>query len=103
MCGILVSISGTHNHHYEHAMELLQHRGPDARDVWKSHDGSVVLGHQRLAIVGVSESGNQPIRNERGDCTLVCNGEIYNYPSLRKQLEAKGHHFASESDNEAVL
>jgi asparagine synthase (glutamine-hydrolysing) len=53
--------------------------------------------------VDLSEAGNQPMHNEDQTIWLVCNGEIYNYPTLRVRLEGQGHHFYSNSDSEAIL
>src|SRR5206468_797084 len=76
------------------------HRGPD-------EDGSYVderaaIGMQRLAIIDLA-GGQQPMANEDGTLWIVFNGEIYNYPQLRPQLEARGHRFATNSDTEAIL
>jgi asparagine synthase (glutamine-hydrolysing) len=65
--------------------------------------GEAWLGHRRLAIVDLTAAGNQPMRNEDGTIRLVCNGEIYNYSSLRGRLEGLGHRFLSNSDSEAIL
>jgi asparagine synthase (glutamine-hydrolysing) len=81
----------------------MAHRGPDASASWTSTDGTAWLGHRRLSIVDLSAAGNQPMQNETGSLHLVCNGEIYNYPSLRAELEAAGHVFSSHSDSEIVL
>src|ERR1039458_10845566 len=60
------------------------------------------LGMRRLAIIDV-EGGNQPIWNEDRTMAIVCNGEIYNYQSLRAHLEQKGHRFRTHSDVEVIL
>lgn len=79
----------------------LTHRGPDAGAVQAI--GNSVLGHRRLAIVDLSEAGNQPMTTGDGQLALVANGEIYNHLDLRRELEAKGHVFGSSSDNEVLL
>ena len=81
----------------------LRHRGPDDAGEWLSADQSVWLGQRRLAIVDLSEAGRQPMPNEDRTIWLVCNGEIYNYPRLRKRLEGLGHFFYSNSDSEVIL
>jgi len=81
--------------------DALVHRGPDGEGFW-SGDG-VVFGHRRLAIIDLSPSGAQPMTNEDGTIALVCNGEIYNYRSLRADLEKRGHRFKGHSDNEVIL
>jgi asparagine synthase (glutamine-hydrolysing) len=77
----------------------LRHRGPDETGVFS--DGGVGLGCARLAIVDV-ETGHQPLVNETGSLRLVCNGEIYNAPQLRKELQSR-HSFRTRSDCEVVL
>lgn len=79
---------------------VLAHRGPDGVGLF--HDGPVGLGHTRLAIIDLS-GGHQPLFNEDRSLALVCNGEIYNYETLRRQLRAKGHCFETKSDSEVIL
>lgn len=81
----------------------LRHRGPDFDDVLVRQPEGVALGHTRLSIVDLSAAGNQPMANEDESLWLVCNGEIYNHRELRAALEAKGHRFRSQSDNEVIL
>lgn len=87
--------------------ESLAHRGPDAYGLFirPSDAGGphVGLGHRRLAILDLSDAGAQPMQSEDRAFTLVFNGEIYNYPDLRCDLEAAGHTFRSTSDTEAIL
>ena len=79
----------------------LYHRGPDAGGT-ASGDGWI-LGFRRLAILDLSEDGNQPMRSADGRHILVFNGEIYNYLELRAELEAAGEAFRSGTDTEVVL
>jgi len=79
----------------------LRHRGPDGEGLWD--DGVAYLGHRRLAIIDLSASGSQPMTNEDGSIVLVCNGEIYNFKSLRADLLAAGHRFRSHTDVEVIL
>ncbi len=79
----------------------LERRGPDSEGVFQ--DGSVLLGHRRLAIIDLSEKSNQPLVDEACGCALVFNGTIYNYPSLRKELQQLGHHFQTDGDSEVIL
>lgn len=87
--------------------ESLAHRGPDACGLFIRPSGAgsphVGLGHRRLSILDLSDAGAQPMQSEDGAFTLVFNGEIYNYPDLRRDLEAAGHIFRSTSDTEAIL
>ncbi|MBK8038269.1 MAG: asparagine synthase (glutamine-hydrolyzing) [Verrucomicrobiaceae bacterium] len=75
-------------------------RGPDGcgQQVWDD----CALNHQRLAIIDLN-TGAQPMVSEDGRTAVVVNGEIYNFQALRRQLEARGHHFVSQSDSEVVL
>src|ERR1041384_770831 len=77
--------------------------GPDGSGEWVSADGRVGLGHRRLSIIDLSESGNQPMANEDGKIQIVLNGEIYNYQPLREELLKRGHTFRSTSDTEVLL
>jgi asparagine synthase (glutamine-hydrolysing) len=85
----------------ERMKALLVHRGPDDHGSYVA-DG-VSLGHRRLSIVDLSESGRQPLSNEDGTVWITFNGEIYNHTQLRALLEAKGHVFRSRSDTEAIV
>ena len=78
----------------------LLHRGPDDDGMFL--DDRAALGFRRLAIVDL-DGGNQPISNENGSLHLICNGEIFNAPSLRKRLIQKGHRFHTGSDVEVIL
>jgi asparagine synthase (glutamine-hydrolysing) len=84
----------------------LQHRGPDDESYYfsEAHEGhiSAGFGFRRLSIIDLS-GGRQPMSNEDGTLWLVCNGEIYNYPSLRQGLEGRGHQFRTHSDVEVLL
>ncbi len=77
----------------------LAHRGPDGEGFWS--DGPVGLAHRRLAIIDLA-TGGQPMANEDETLWIVCNGEIYNYRELRRDL-ARHHTFRSQSDTEVVL
>jgi asparagine synthase (glutamine-hydrolysing) len=83
-------------------LEALQHRGPDGRGEWRAADECCWLGHRRLAIIDL-HSGDQPIANEDGSVWTVFNGEIYNYRTLREELRARGHFFATQSDTEVLV
>ena len=81
--------------------DTLAHRGPDGSGVFCQ--GSVGLGHRRLAIVDLSPLGAQPMGNEDGSVQVVLNGEIYNHHELRASLLAKGHAFRSQADTEVIV
>lgn len=78
-------------------------RGPDGSGLWLSSDGRIGFGHQRLAIIDLSDAGAQPMHSGCGRYTITFNGEIYNYRELREGLMAKGHVFRSDSDTEVLL
>jgi asparagine synthase (glutamine-hydrolysing) len=78
-------------------------RGPDGVGAWWSNDHRIGFGHRRLSIIDLLERANQPMTDGSGRYTIVFNGEIYNYPELRRDLEAKGCVFRTTSDTEALL
>lgn len=80
---------------------VLRHRGPDDEGVWT--DGVAGLGQRRLAIIDLSPAGRQPMSNETGTIWITFNGEVYNFPELRKMLEKQGHRFHSRTDTETVV
>jgi asparagine synthase (glutamine-hydrolysing) len=79
----------------------LDHRGPDGTGSFAA-DG-VALGFRRLAIIDLSDAGDQPFASEDGALQLVHNGEVYNYRELRRELQARGHRFRSATDTEVIL
>src|SRR5690606_12686007 len=81
----------------------LEHRGPDAGDVWVGE--GVALGHRRLAIVDLSAAGAQPMASACGRWIIAFNGEIYNHLNLRRELEAAGAvpAWRGHSDTETLL
>lgn len=82
--------------------ELMVRRGPDDEGHWD--DGvACALGFRRLSIIDLSEGGHQPMVTADGEHVVVFNGELYNYRELRRELQARGHHFRSTSDTEVVL
>ena len=83
--------------------DAMRHRGPDDAGEWWSVDGSIGLGHRRLAIIDLSPAGHQPMQDASGESCIVFNGEIYNFADLRRELVAKGHSFRSHSDTEVIL
>jgi asparagine synthase (glutamine-hydrolysing) len=78
-------------------------RGPDGAGLWWSEDRRCGIAHRRLSIIDLSERANQPMVSADGRFIIVFNGEIYNYPALRKELEAQGAQFRTASDTEALL
>ena len=102
-----------------HMTERLRHRGPDgsgllaidSRSGWFSVAAAtpedpvadVLLGHRRLAILDPSAAGGQPMSNEDGTVFVTFNGAIYNHLELRRDLEGRGHRFASRTDTEVIV
>ncbi|WP_067561423.1 XrtA/PEP-CTERM system amidotransferase [Halofilum ochraceum] len=80
--------------------DALVHRGPDGEGLFL--DSGIGLGHRRLAIIDV-DRGHQPLFNEDGSVVVVFNGEIYNYRELTRELTARGHVFATDSDTEVLV
>lgn len=79
---------------------MMIHRGPDGEGIYT--DTCIGLGHRRLSIIDL-EAGRQPMSNADGSVQVVFNGEIYNFPELRKILEAKGFRFRTRSDTESII
>jgi asparagine synthase (glutamine-hydrolysing) len=81
-------------------MGALSHRGPDEDGILVAP--SAALGMRRLSIIDLP-GGHQPVFNETGHVAVVFNGEIYNFPQLRKTLEGRGHAFRTHSDTEVIV
>ena len=81
--------------------DAIRHRGPDASGTYLNDD--VGFCHQRLSIIDLSDSGNQPMFSENKSYAIIFNGEIYNFPELRKELQTKGYKFHSQTDTEVIL
>jgi asparagine synthase (glutamine-hydrolysing) len=86
-------------------LDALQHRGPDAQCAERciAADVTADLAFARLAIVDLSDAGQQPMSTADGRFTMVFNGEIYNSPGLRRECERSGHRFRSSMDGEVIL
>ncbi len=106
MCGIagIVDFSGENLPENQAAMErmvqTLVHRGPDSAGMGSCN--GVSMGMRRLAIIDLA-GGDQPIYNEDRSIWTVFNGEIYNYPELKKELEGYGHAFTTATDTEVIV
>lgn len=87
------------------ALERMRHRGPNDHGVMFHHQprGETGLGHARLSVIDLTETGHQPMVTGDGDLSLVFNGEIYNYVELRQELTALGCTFRGRSDTEVLL
>src|ERR1700682_1731158 len=80
--------------------DRIRHRGPDDDGYFATPE--VALGMRRLSIIDVA-GRTQPIQNESGDVTIICNGEIYNHRALREGLIARGHRYRTRSDTETIV
>lgn len=76
------------------------HRGPDDSGFYQ--DSHAALGFRRLCIIDL-HTGRQPLANENSQVFLVFNGEIYNFPKLRRELQGRGHIFRSQTDSEVIV
>jgi asparagine synthase (glutamine-hydrolysing) len=78
----------------------LKHRGPDDEGYYTG--AGIALGHRRLSIIDL-DAGKQPIYNEDKSIYVVFNGEIYNFPEIKKDLEKRGHTFYTKTDTEVLV
>jgi asparagine synthase (glutamine-hydrolysing) len=81
----------------------LRHRGPDSDGMWQAPGGVLGLAHSRLKVIDLSNGGHQPMVSADEQFALVFNGEIYNYKTLRRDLESKGESFRTDSDTEVLF
>lgn len=105
MCGIAgyIGPSPLHDTTVQATLALMKRRGPDCQKSLSYHNGSqhVSLLHSRLNIIDLDDRADQPF--VMGSLSMVFNGELYNYKELRKELEAEGFDFKTESDTEVLL
>jgi asparagine synthase (glutamine-hydrolysing) len=105
MCGILgfinTDLTRPADERTARAMAAaIAHRGPDDEGFYFKEN--VAMGMRRLSIIDLA-TGHQPISNEDGSVWVVFNGEIYNFPELRRRLLARGHNFSTHSDTEVIV
>ena len=105
MCGIcgMIDLKGEHRVSEEIVERMtgkLLHRGPDG--MGKYVRDNVAFGFSRLSIIDI-DGGMQPLTNENGAIVLICNGEIFNYKELRKDLMSRGHQFKTNTDVEVIV
>jgi asparagine synthase (glutamine-hydrolysing) len=104
VCGIAGCYQQADGHKLADIMtDRIAHRGPDAAGRWDHEDDRVAvqLGHRRLSIIDLSTAADQPLTKD--GLTLVYNGELYNFQTLRAELTARGTRFVTRSDTEVVL
>src|SRR5689334_10645798 len=96
--------SAAHLHEVTERMSAaIAHRGPDDSGIWVDAEAGVALGFRRLSIVDLSPLGHQPMQSASRRFTMIFNGEVYNHPALRRELEAFGCRFRGHSDTEVIL
>jgi asparagine synthase (glutamine-hydrolysing) len=106
MCGIAGLANWGDKEVLARMTRVQAHRGPDDSGLWERRfpDGSYIgLGSRRLAILDLSADGHMPMCNEDGTVWITYNGEIYNFQELRRELQSKGHRFASNTDTEVLI
>ena len=108
MCGI----SGIYNYLdksinsksiIEKIVKLQHARGPDDQGIWESECKKICFGHNRLAIIDLSQKGKQPFISNDEKLVITFNGEIYNFKEIREELIKKNINFKSNSDTEVIL
>lgn len=104
MCGVVGFISNEPKKDIiESMLEIQSYRGPDDRGVYIDSKFGLHLGHNRLSIQDISSDGHQPFISDCGNYIIVFNGEVYNFKSIREELESIGYKFVSNSDTEVIL
>lgn len=105
MCGVYGKFSrhgGLVRETAARAADRMAHRGPDDAGLWIADDGTVVLSHRRLSLIGI-HNGHQPLQSEDGTIIAAVNGEFYGYREIRSSLESRGHIFRTDSDSEIIV
>ena len=110
MCGISGCISYNQSFSSKNIDDFLNNsslsmlsRGPDSSGLWMNDKRNVGFAHRRLSIIETSDLGSQPMKDMKTGNTIVYNGEIYNFYSLKDALKKKGITFISNSDTEVLL
>lgn len=105
MCGIagIIDFKGINKNQLLEMRDSMVHRGPDDAGVWINKGNTVGLAHRRLSIIDLSSAGKQPMSGMDETVWITYNGEIYNFPELRKELQSRGYVFKSNTDTEVIL
>jgi asparagine synthase (glutamine-hydrolysing) len=106
MCGICGVVGQPDQQLIKSMLSRIAHRGPDDEGVYVAATPSgerIGLGHRRLSIIDLSSAGHEPMSDAGGRIWLTFNGEIYNFKELRRDLEARGHRFKSNTDAEVII
>jgi asparagine synthase (glutamine-hydrolysing) len=83
--------------------EAIRHRGPDDQGIYRDPSAGAALAFRRLSIIDLTAASHQPMTDAGAGVTLICNGELYNFRTLKRELQSLGHTFASQGDAEVVL
>lgn len=83
--------------------QVLKHGGPDDEGIYSSGSTPLVLGNRRLSLLDLTQAGHQPMSYDNGNYHITYNGELYNFPELKKELIQKGFRFISNGDTEVIL
>ncbi len=105
MCGFISIASRSRAYSPEvlnRALLSIKHRGPDESGIWQNAAGTVSFAHTRLSIIDLS-TGQQPLTNHDSSIVAVVNGEFYDYKRIRKEAEATGYRFKTQSDSEILI
>lgn len=103
MCGIAGIVNRADSQALAAMVRAMAHRGPDDHGTYVNEQQSCALGHTRLSIIDTSRAGHQPMLSANGALAITYNGEVYNYRDIRRELEASGDVFHTETDTEVVL
>ncbi len=107
MCGIAGMAGIAEEGLLRSMLAITRHRGPDDSGIYAVHGPSpstrLAIGNNRLSILDLSQAGHQPMCNEDGTIWVAYNGEIYNFPELRRELVSDGHEFKSNTDTEVLV
>jgi len=106
MCGFVGYVSSSSKDKGKYISDMLatiSYRGPDNQGRYCDDRNRIYLGHNRLSIIDLSQSGKQPMESKNGKYVIVFNGEIYNYLELRSSLIQHGYKFTTQTDTEVVL
>jgi asparagine synthase (glutamine-hydrolysing) len=105
ICGFYSEAVSTNHNTIVKMSSAISHRGPDGRGIWMDKKPGIVLGHQRLSILDLSEAGNQPMQTSSGRFVITYNGEIYNHLQIRNQIEENNLNinWRGNSDTETLL
>src|SRR5690349_23138009 len=107
MCGIVGILAQQQIRETEISgmLQAVSHRGPDAQEIFMNENATAALGHARLSIIDLSSEASQPMMSADQRYSIIFNGEIYNFRSLRKEIEKAdpGFRFRTQSDTEVLL